>query len=72
MLIATDVASRGLDIKEIRTVVNYYPPMNADIYIHRIGRTGRAGNTDGVAYSLVNKDDWKLAILLIKNLELAG
>ncbi|KAM3135874.1 hypothetical protein pb186bvf_012003 [Paramecium bursaria] len=72
LLIATDVASRGLDIKEIRTVINYFPPKNADIYIHRIGRTGRAGNTDGVAYSLVTKDDWKLAILLIKNLELAG
>lgn len=71
-MIATDIASRGLDIKEIRTVINYYPPKDADIYVHRIGRTGRAGNCDGEAYTLVTKTDWKTAILLIKNLELAG
>lgn len=44
ILVATDIASRGLDIKEIRTVINYHSPKDADAYIHRIGRTGRAGN----------------------------
>ncbi|CAD8106497.1 unnamed protein product [Paramecium sonneborni] len=72
LLIATDIASRGLDIKEIRTVINYYPPKDADTYIHRIGRTGRAGNCDGVAFSLVQKQDWKFAIMLIRSIELAG
>ncbi|CAK56549.1 unnamed protein product (macronuclear) [Paramecium tetraurelia] len=72
LLIATDIASRGLDIKEIRTVINYFPPKDADIYIHRIGRTGRAGNCDGVAYSLVQKQDWKFAIMLVRSIELAG
>lgn len=45
LLVATDIASRGLDIKEIRTIINFHPPKDADVYIHRIGRTGRAGNT---------------------------
>jgi superfamily II DNA/RNA helicase len=42
-LIATDIASRGLDIPSIKTVINYEIPKDADTYIHRIGRTGRAG-----------------------------
>jgi len=71
-MIATDIASRGLDIKEIRTVINFHPPKDADIYIHRIGRTGRAGNCDGSAYTLLLNDDSKLAIMLIRSLELAG
>ncbi|CAD8106160.1 unnamed protein product [Paramecium primaurelia] len=44
----------------------------SDIYKHRIGRTGRAGNCDGAAYSLVQKQDWKLAIMLIISIEFAG
>ena len=57
LLVATDVASRGLDIKGISHVINYDLPMVAEDYIHRIGRTGRGGAT-GTAISLVGPDDW--------------
>ena len=57
LLVATDVASRGLDIKGISHVINYDLPMVAEDYIHRIGRTGRGGAT-GTAVSLVGPDDW--------------
>jgi superfamily II DNA/RNA helicase len=61
LLVATDVAARGLDIKGISHVINFDLPMVAEDYIHRIGRTGRAG-ANGVAISLVGPDDWsKLA-----------
>ena len=43
MLVATDVAARGLDVKTVNQVINYNMPMNIEDYIHRIGRTGRAG-----------------------------
>jgi superfamily II DNA/RNA helicase len=56
-LVATDVAARGLDIKGISHVFNYDLPMVAEDYIHRIGRTGRAGAT-GIAVSLVGPEDW--------------
>jgi ATP-independent RNA helicase DbpA len=51
ILIATDVASRGLDIKDLEMVINFELSPDPEIYIHRIGRTGRAGN-DGIALSL--------------------
>lgn len=54
VLAATDVASRGLDIPDVRVVINYDLPNNIDDYVHRIGRTGRAGNT-GVAISFVSE-----------------
>ena len=57
LLVATDVASRGLDIKGISHVINFDLPMIAEDYIHRIGRTGRAGS-QGVAISLVGPEDW--------------
>ena len=53
ILVATDVAARGLDIKELSMVVNYDIPHGSETYIHRIGRTGRAG-ADGVAITLYN------------------
>ena len=53
VLIATDVAARGLDIKEVKAVVCYDFPNNVEDYVHRIGRTGRAGAT-GVAVSFWN------------------
>lgn len=59
-LVATDVAARGIDIKELSYVINYELPYNAEDYVHRIGRTARAGHS-GVAVSLVcNKDEWLL------------
>lgn len=53
VLVATDVASRGLDISDVSHVINYQVPQTHDSYIHRIGRTGRAGKT-GKAYTFVN------------------
>ena len=61
LLVATDVAARGLDIKGISHVINFDLPMVAEDYIHRIGRTGRGGAT-GTAISFVGPNDWsKLA-----------
>jgi ATP-dependent RNA helicase RhlE len=53
VLVATDVAARGLDIINVSHVINYQQPQNMDSYIHRIGRTGRAGKS-GKAYTFVN------------------
>lgn len=56
ILVASDVAARGLDIPDVSHVFNFDVPFNAEDYVHRIGRTGRAGRT-GVAYTLVSQDD---------------
>ncbi|ALR18371.1 DEAD/DEAH box helicase [Vibrio natriegens] len=55
-LIATDVAARGLDIQELEQVINFDMPFKAEDYVHRIGRTGRAGNS-GLAVSLMSRDE---------------
>ncbi|MCS7263085.1 MAG: DEAD/DEAH box helicase [Aquificaceae bacterium] len=67
IVVATDVASRGLDIKGVSLVVNYHIPEDPEVYIHRIGRTGRIGNY-GKAYSLVSPEDTK-ALWRIKKLK---
>ena len=59
ILVATDVAARGLDIDQLPMVVNYELPFVAEDYVHRIGRTGRAG-ASGTAVSFVSPDDGKL------------
>lgn len=59
VLIATDVAARGLDVKSLSHVINYDMPQVAEDYVHRIGRTGRAGET-GIAISLIGGEDRKL------------
>ncbi|GAB5418871.1 MAG: DEAD/DEAH box helicase [Crocinitomicaceae bacterium] len=56
ILVATDVMSRGIDIKEINMVINYDAPSDAEDYVHRIGRTARA-NTKGEAVTLINQKD---------------
>lgn len=57
IMVATDVAARGLDIKGIELIINFDMARNADDHIHRIGRTGRAG-LSGSAISLVNHQEW--------------
>lgn len=58
VLVATDIAARGLDIEQLPQVVNFDLPNVAEDYVHRIGRTGRAGAT-GHAVSLVSADEFK-------------
>ena len=66
ILVATDVAARGLDIERVSHVVNYDIPSNPEAYIHRIGRTGRAGR-EGVAITLVEPREHRL----LRNIEAA-
>jgi superfamily II DNA/RNA helicase len=61
VLVATDVAARGLDIKSIKTVVNMDAARDIDTHVHRVGRTGRAGDKDGVAYTLVTAQEARFA-----------
>jgi len=56
VLVATDVISRGIDIKDIHLIINYDVPQDAEDYVHRVGRTARAEAT-GVALTFINKDD---------------
>lgn len=53
VLVATDVAARGLDIKTVKTVVNYDAAKDMDTHVHRVGRTGRAGDKEGMAVTLL-------------------
>nr|XP_047933421.1 probable ATP-dependent RNA helicase DDX43 isoform X1 [Anser cygnoides] len=71
ILVATDLASRGLDVHDITHVFNFDFPRNIEEYVHRVGRTGRAGRT-GEAITLVTKKDWKVASELIDILERAN
>ncbi|XP_068217609.1 probable ATP-dependent RNA helicase DDX43 [Palaemon carinicauda] len=68
VLIATDVAARGIDINDITHVVNYDCPRDMEEYVHRVGRTGRAGRS-GESLTLVCRDDWKVSGKLIEILE---
>jgi len=65
ILVATDVASRGLDISDITHVFNYDFPQAMEEYVHRIGRTGRAGKS-GVSITLMTRSDWHHSTRLIQ------
>jgi ATP-dependent RNA helicase RhlE len=68
ILVATDIAARGLDIKELPQVVNFDLPQVAEDYVHRIGRTGRAGRA-GEAFSLVSADEVDMLFAIEKLLK---
>lgn len=72
VLVATDVAARGLDIKSIKSVVNFDIAKDMDMHVHRIGRTGRAGDKDGVAYTLITQKEARFAGELVNSLIAAG
>ena len=62
ILVATDIAARGLDVKDVRYVVNYTIPQTPETYVHRIGRTGRTGSGSvGKAYSFFTPEDFAAA-----------
>jgi len=71
ILVATDVAARGLDVKDIKFVINYDFPGQIEDYIHRVGRTGRAGQL-GSSYSFFTADKFRLAKELIHVLQEAN
>jgi len=75
ILIATDVAARGIDVKDVQCVINFDFPNNIEDYIHRIGRTGRGG-ADGLAFSFFttrgSEDKTKMASDLVKILKEAN
>jgi ATP-dependent RNA helicase DDX3X len=71
VLVATDVASRGLDISNVMHVINYDLPHNIDDYVHRIGRTARAGH-EGYATAFFNENNTNIASDLVTLLEEAG
>eukprot|EP01126_Amoeba_proteus_P026642 TRINITY_DN2638_c0_g1_i3.p2 TRINITY_DN2638_c0_g1~~TRINITY_DN2638_c0_g1_i3.p2 ORF type:complete len:278 (+),score=54.24 TRINITY_DN2638_c0_g1_i3:1571-2404(+) len=71
VLVATDVAARGLDIDDVTHVINYDVPANIDSYVHRIGRTGRAGNV-GKATSYFTDDNKGIAKAVVKLLREAN
>ena len=68
VLVATDIAARGLDIEQLPLVINHDLPMVAEDYVHRIGRTGRAGAT-GLAVSLVSQEETGLLVQIRKLLK---
>jgi ATP-dependent RNA helicase DDX5/DBP2 len=65
IMVATDVASRGLDVKDIGVVINYDMPSSIEDYVHRIGRTGRAG-AKGISFSMVTAKEGNIVGDLIK------
>lgn len=71
ILVATDVASRGIDIKDLTHVVNLDFPRHIEEYVHRVGRTGRAGKT-GISLTFLSRNDWNNARDLIKILDEAN
>ncbi|KAH6583898.1 hypothetical protein BASA61_007808 [Batrachochytrium salamandrivorans] len=71
ILIATSVAARGLDVKQLKIVVNYECPNHMEDYVHRVGRTGRAGNK-GTAYTFIMPEQDRFALDIVKALTMSG
>ncbi|XP_016300705.1 probable ATP-dependent RNA helicase DDX46 [Sinocyclocheilus anshuiensis] len=71
LLVATSVAARGLDVKQLILVINYSCPNHYEDYVHRAGRTGRAGNK-GYAYTFITEEQARYSGDIIKALELSG
>ncbi|KAG5294832.1 pre-mRNA-processing ATP-dependent RNA helicase PRP5 [Histoplasma ohiense] len=71
ILIATSVAARGLDVKQLKLVVNYDAPNHLEDYVHRAGRTGRAGNT-GTAVTFLTEDQERYSVDISKALKQSG
>jgi ATP-dependent RNA helicase RhlE len=59
ILVATDIAARGIDVDDIQLVINYDVPKDPEVYVHRVGRTARAG-AEGLALTLMSPDEWLL------------
>ncbi|KAG2833184.1 DEAD-box ATP-dependent RNA helicase 24 [Phytophthora cactorum] len=75
VLVATDVAARGLDVKDVKNVVNFDVAKNIDTHVHRIGRTGRMGQEGfepGTAYTLVTRNESQFAAQLVYNMDVSG
>ncbi|ODV88235.1 hypothetical protein CANARDRAFT_193444 [[Candida] arabinofermentans NRRL YB-2248] len=70
-LVATSVASRGLDVKDLSLVINYDPPSHMEDYIHRVGRTGRAGNS-GTSITFITPNEDRSANDIAKLFEISG
>lgn len=71
IMIATSVAARGLDVKQLKLVVNYDAPNHLEDYVHRAGRTGRAGNT-GTAVTFITEEQEQYSVGIAKALEQSG
>ena len=71
IMIATSVAARGLDVKQLKLVVNYDAPNHLEDYVHRAGRTGRAGNT-GTAVTFIAEDQERYSLDIAKALRQSG
>ncbi|KKF94241.1 Pre-mRNA-processing ATP-dependent RNA helicase PRP5 [Ceratocystis platani] len=71
ILIATSIAARGLDVKQLKLVINFDAPNHLEDYVHRAGRTGRAGKT-GTAVTFVTEDQENCAAAIAKALEISG
>ena len=72
VLVATDVAARGLDIRSVKVVVNYDVARSFESHVHRIGRTGRAGDAGGRAITLLMPQETRMAAAIAESLQAAG